>query len=183
MEVFTAIIGLITAAAALVTVYFAWRASKESRAATQAALQTANVAAAAATEFVRWRHQDHLRAIAHYVADIARQAEITESEALAHAGAGCDDWISPCQEHLAISMEGMRIPLPRCHDLARPLGPMLLQALAHERVGLVARLARQAAEEVEQRPELSAPVADPLADVHPDTARPTPGRRAHETAT
>jgi hypothetical protein len=183
MNAFTIIVEMITSAAALVTVYYAWRASRESRAATQAAQQTANIAAAAATEYVHWRHQDHLRAIAHYVADIARKAEEIESAALAHADAGCAVWRSPSQEHLDISMKGMRIPLPRCRGLAHPLGPVLLSVPDHERIGLVARMAIEAAKEVEQRPELYAPVVDPLADVRPDAATSAPDRRTGEAAT
>jgi hypothetical protein len=92
-------------------------ASRESRAAIQAAQETAKVAAAASREYVRWRHQDHLRAIAHH-ADIARQAAEIESTALAEAG--CEAWRSTEQEHLGICMEGMRIPVPLCRALAQP---------------------------------------------------------------
>ena len=95
MNASTIIVEMITTAAALVTVYYAWRASWEARAATQAAQQTAKIAAAAATEYVNWRHQDHLRTIAHYVADIARQAGEIESTALAH-------WVTPA------SLEAMK---------------------------------------------------------------------------
>jgi hypothetical protein len=56
---------------------------------------------------VHWRHQDHLRAIAHHVADIARQAGEIESAALAEAEEGCAVWRSPEQQHLGICMEGM----------------------------------------------------------------------------
>jgi hypothetical protein len=182
MSDFTIIVGILTTATALVTVYYAWRASRESRVATQAAQKTANVAASAAGEYVRWRHQDHLRAIAHYVADIVRHAGEIESAALAHAEAGCAEWRSPKQEHLDISMKGMRISLPRCHDLAQPLGPVLLRVPDDERMGLVARMAIEAAEEVEQRPELYAPVMDPLADVQPDGTVTAPDRRAGREA-
>jgi hypothetical protein len=170
MNDFAIIVSVITAVAALATVYFAWGAARESRAATQAARETAKVAAAAAREYVHWRHQDHLRAIAHYVADIARQAAEIESTALAHAEKGCAVWRSTEQEHLGISMEGMRIPLPICRALAEPVGPVLLAAPEDERQGLVARMAVAATEEVEQRPELYAPVMDPLGDIGPDRA-------------
>lgn len=183
MNAFTIIVEMITTATALVTVCYAWRASRESRTATEAAQQTANVAAAAATEYVHWRHQDHLRTIAHYVADIERQAGEIESAALARAGAGWAVWRSPSQEHLDISMKGMRIPLPRCRDLAQPLGPVLLSVPDDERIGLVARMAMEAAREVEKRPELYAPVMDPLADVRPNVAMSAPDRRTGEAAT
>jgi hypothetical protein len=153
MNYFTISVGTITTLAALVTVYFAWKASRESsaatqaaqetasesRAATQAAQETAKVAAAAAREYERWRHQDHLRAIAHYVADIARLAGEIGATALARAEAGCTTWLSPEQEHLGISMEGMRIPLPQCRALAQPVGPALLGSSDDEAEGLVAR--------------------------------------------
>jgi len=113
MGTFTNTVTLITAVAAVVTVYYAWKASMESRAATQVAQQTAKMAAAASMEYVHWRHQDHLRAIAQYVADIRRQAGEIESAALAQAEAGCSDWTCASQEYLAISLKGMRIPLPR----------------------------------------------------------------------
>jgi hypothetical protein len=168
MNVVIVIAGIITAAAALVTVFFAWKASKESKIATQAAQETANVAAAAAREFWALRHQDHLRAIAHYIADIARQADEIESTALDQAEAGHTEWQSPEQEHLGISIQGMRIPLPLCRDLAQPLGQLLLKASNDERKGLMARMAAEAAQEVEHRPELYAPVMDPIADTRPD---------------
>jgi len=183
MNAFTIIVEMITTAVALVTAYYAWRASRESRAATQAAKQTANIAASAATEYVHWRHQDHLRAIAHHVADIARQAEEIESAALAHADSGCTVWRSPSQEHLEICMKGMRIPLPHCRDLAHPLGPVLLSLPDHRRVGLVARMATEAANEVDQRPELYAPVMDPLADIRPDAVTSAPDHWTDEATT
>ena len=93
-----------------------------------------------------------------------------ESTALSRAETGCAVWRSPIQEHLDISMNGMRILLPRCRELAQPLGPVLLAARDDERTGLVARMAMGAATEVEQRPELYAPVMDPLADVRPHRA-------------
>jgi hypothetical protein len=177
MNGFTMVVEIITSVAALMTVYFAWRASRESRAAVQAAQETAKVAAAASREYVHWRHQDHLRAIAHHVADIARQAVEIESMALAQAEAGCEVWRSRAQEHLGISMEGMRIPLPLCRALAQPAGPALLAAADDERHGLVARMAMAANKEVEQRPELYAPVIDPLAEIAPDGAATVLGQR------
>jgi hypothetical protein len=183
MNYFTISVGTITTLAALVTVYFAWKASRESRVATQAAQETAKVAAAAAREYERWRHQDHLRAIAHYVADIARQAGEIESTALARAEAGGTTWLSPEQEHLGISMEGMRIPLPQCRALAQPVGPALLGNSDDETEGLVARMAAAAAKEVEQRPELYAPVMDPLVGTQTGRAMSAPDRRASEEAT
>lgn len=180
MNGFTMVVEIITSVAALMTVYFAWRASRESRAAVQAAQETAKVAAAASREYVHWRHQDHLRAIAHHVADIARQAVEIESMALAQAEAGCEVWRSREQEHLGISMEGMRIPLPLCRALAQPAGPALLAAADDERHGLVARMAMAANKEVEQRPELYAPVIDPLAEIAPDGAATVLGQRTEE---
>jgi len=174
------IVGIITAVAALVTVYFAWRASQESKAATQAAKETVEVAAAAATEYVRWRHQDHLRAILHHIEDIRRQAKQIEAKALALAEVGCTEWRSPEQEHLDICMEGMRISLPKCRALARPMGTTLLTASDDERKQLVARMAVAAAEEVRQKPELYAPVMDPMASLRADRAMFVSDRQASE---
>jgi hypothetical protein len=171
---------IITAVAALITVYFAWRASQESKAATEAAKETAKVAAAAATEYVHWRHQDHLRAILHHIVDIGKQAEQIESKALAFAEAGCTEWRSPEQEHLDICMEGIRIPLPQCRVLAQPVGVTLLTVSDDEREELAARMAAAAAEEVRQRRELYAPVMDPMAGLHAERARSVPERRASE---
>lgn len=92
-------------------------------------------------------------------------------------------WRGPEPEHLGICMEGMRIPLPECRALAQPIGPALLAASDDEREGLVARMAVAAAEEVQRRPELYAPVMDPLTGIAPDGAMPTPNRRAGEAAT
>jgi hypothetical protein len=67
---FTDCTPLISTLAAPIIVYYAWNASRESRVATEAAQETAKIAAAASMEYVCLRHQDLLRAIAQYVADI-----------------------------------------------------------------------------------------------------------------
>jgi hypothetical protein len=162
MVVAAIVFAAISAVAAVVTVVFAWKAARESATATQAAQETAKVAAAASREYVRWRHQDHLRAIRHYVADIAREAPTIEQVARVQAEAGDLTWQDRLQEHLSISMAGMRIDLPYCRALAEPAGPRLLEASGDERDGLVARMAAAASKEVAGRPELWAPAMDPI---------------------
>jgi hypothetical protein len=155
----------ISAVAAVVTVVFAWKAARESAAATQAAQETAKVAAAASREYVRWRHHDHLRAIGHYVADIARDAPTIEQGALVKAEAGDLTWQDRLQEHLSVSMTGMRIDLPHCRALAEPAAPRLLAASGDQRDGLVARMAAAAFKAVAGRRELWAPAMDPVGSV------------------
>ena len=168
MVVTTIVFAAISAVAAVATVVFAWSAARESGKATQAAQETAKVAAAASREYVRWRHQDHLRAIGHYVADIAREAPTIEQAALLQAEAGDLTWQDRLQEHLGISMTGMRMDLPCCHALAEPAGPRLLAASGDERAGLVARMAAAAFQEVAARPELYAPAMDPIGAAEAD---------------
>jgi hypothetical protein len=162
MVVAAIVFAAISAVAAVVTVVFAWKAARESATATQAAQETARVAAAASREYVRWRHQDHLRAIDHYVADIAREAPTIEQGALVQAEAGDLAWQDRLQKHLSISMAGMGIDLPCCRALAEPVGRCLLAASGDQREGLVARMAAAASEEVAGRPELWAPAMDPI---------------------
>ncbi len=162
MVVAAIVFAAISAVAAVVTVVFAWKAARESATATQAAQETAKVAAAASREYVRWRHQDHPRAIGHYVADIAREAPTIERVARVQAEAGDLTWQDRLQEHLSISMAGMRIDLPYCRALAEPAGPRLLAASGDQRDGLVARMAAAASKEVAGRPELWAPAMDPI---------------------
>lgn len=67
----------------------------------------------------------------------------------------------------------LRIPLPECRTLAQPIGPAPLAVSDDEREGLVTRMAVAAAEEVQQRPELYAPVMDPLAGLAHEGVMPT----------
>jgi integrase/recombinase XerD len=66
------------------------------------------------------------------------------------------------QEHLSISMAGMRIDLPYCRALAEPAGRRLLAASDGQRDGLVTRMAAAASKEVAGRPVLWAPAMDPI---------------------
>jgi hypothetical protein len=164
----------ISAVAAVVTVVFAWKAARGSATATQAAQETGKLAAAASREYVQWRHQDHLRAIGHYVADIAREAPTIEQVALVQAEAGDLTWQDRLQEHLITSMAGMRIDLPYCRALTEPAGARLLAVSGDQRDGLVARMAAAASKEVAGRPELWAPAMDPIGGAEANGRSPRP---------
>ena len=80
-------------------------------------------------------------------------------------------------------MQDMRIPLPECRTLAQPIGPAPLAASDDGGEGLVTRMAVEASEEVQRRPELYGPIMDPLAGLAHEGVMPTSDRRAGESAT
>lgn len=163
MNLFIAVLTAVIALAALVTVWFALKASQESATATRYAKLAVDIAAGARDADVRWRQREQLQLIARLVQRIriaASRASLNDYERTDSS------WRSGEQDLLPALLLGVWPELPQCQALAGVTTTAKVEAAARDAEDEVRAAFRQV-RFIQRAADLMPPVSE-LPDLPPE---------------